>query len=131
MAVIALGQGRIDVSRQRRKAAEVGDPFVVGQGVEAHGRRRLVVAEPQDGLRKRLRPHRIGEFRPQVGILRVGAIGGRDGHVPQMMASAAGAKSRRRLSQHCHPIRTPIAPSTGRMAPEMNAASSEARNNAA
>ena len=68
------------VAGQGLEATEVGDPFVVGQGVEADRSRCSVVAEPQDGLWKSLRLHRVGELRAERRIWRIGPIGARDGH---------------------------------------------------
>jgi len=58
------------------------DPALVVQSLQTDRRRLAVVAEAQDRLREIRRRHRVGELRAQRRVLRIGAVGGGDGHGP-------------------------------------------------
>jgi hypothetical protein len=76
VAVVALGQRRIEVVRQPLETAEMGHPLLVGERLQPHRRGGAVAAKAQDRLREFLRPHRIGELRTELGELRVRTIEG-------------------------------------------------------
>ena len=86
VAVIAHGDGA-GLTGQGPEAAEMAQPFLLAQRVQPDAGRRPVVADPQDGLGKVGRQHRIAELGAEVEEARIGAVGGRDGH------AAADARS--------------------------------------
>ena len=83
VAVVAHGHGA-GLAGQGIETAEMGEPFGVAQRLQPHRRRRPVVAQAQDRLREVGRLHGVAVVGAQFKKAGFGAIGGGDGHGPQM-----------------------------------------------
>ncbi len=75
MAVVAHGQGLIEIAGKRLKSREGRAPLLVVQRVEPDGRGGTVVAEADPGLREDGGPHRIGELWAKRRKEGIGAVG--------------------------------------------------------
>ncbi len=76
MAVVAGGQRLGLIVRKGLEAREGGAPLLVRQAVQADGRRRPVIAQPDDRLREGGWFYGVGELPSQSHEQRLGPVGG-------------------------------------------------------